>query len=258
VTKTDRIFSADDPLTELLAEIWHEEEVRAANGSAPRNPWTLATDGEKERARERVDLMLVGEVKWSETTPGDRAIWNGRQRGHHAWVRSRTPLRKHLAQQAVRHSLDFSGVNETVSWHLYDTLEVSAETDTRTYRLFGNRNIGNSRLTNLWIPGQTGSEQVIFVSDMFVTLRGVYSEIVRTEALRYLENATAYLSIGEKRCSPEVHLVDLLVDRRPVDMIIPERQTYMVTVQPFRRVTTSETAFDVVFHLDGGMNRPLH
>lgn len=79
----------------------------------------------------RVELVLRGEVRWSESSPGDRAIWS---------VRARDP--ELAADQRYA--------------NYYDTHELPNRWGSAwsSFRMFGNLNIGDSRLTNLQVPGQ--------------------------------------------------------------------------------------------------------
>lgn len=247
---TRQILSSPDPMIELMAERWHDEERAAGNGRAP---WSLLTDEERDAARKRTALVLDGEVKWSETGAGDRAIWSGgRQRSRHAWARAKVALEEIAKRRTTPPSRD---VVDVLWGHLYDTLNVNA--NTYDGRLFQSANIGNTRLTNLYVGGMMPASIDFFAADFYITLRGTHGEAARAEAMNFIDNSTARLMVGEKSQSPEIPLRDLL-DRRPIDCLIRERSSYLVDVRCFSRPTLSETSFDVVFHLDGGLCRSLY
>jgi hypothetical protein len=238
------------PMIELAAEAWHEAERQAGNG---RNPWSNLTEDEKNGARRRAELVLAGEVRWSETGPGDRVIWEGRNGSRRAAQRAKMAL-----QQLNRRT---PGHRDVLWYNWYDTLRIEPgrqHTCPSSVRLFGNANVGSYALTNLQCAGMLSfGDCASFVSDLYVTCR---IDQDPEAAHELLQAARISLIINEKYTMPWTSGAAAALDRCTVDLLIPPRHNVHVVVDyiPYELHTRIKHPLDLVVHLDGAMQRDVY
>ncbi len=197
------------------ARRWYAAEC-AADPKLPQN----LTDGDLYAlAVPRVRQLFAGEVRWSETSPGDKAIWRGRPRD----------------------------VEHTPQWlsscweNVYDTIDLSPNTVNVHTRMFGIENVGNYVRTNMMLAGQICGALTFDVHQM-------YADLSRDLDIR--DRVNAELVIGGRRTGQVTPLRDLAMGL-PVGRTILARQDFYVTLDAFRVVAPLE----VVLHLEGTVMR---
>ncbi len=206
------------------ARLWYSAEC-AADPKLPAN----LTDGDiYALAIPRVRALFAGEVRWSETSPGDKAIWRGRPRR----VQTVPPR-----MGCVEPRLDSRWEN------LYDTVELEPERCARHHTLFGCGNIGNLTLTNMQVAGQLAGALTFDISQM-------YAEISRDLSIR--DAVVAQLVVGGKLIGTW-HLRDLALGV-PIGRTVGERQGFEVRIS--RPVVTEPLT--IVMHLEGPVVRPFY
>jgi hypothetical protein len=240
-----------NPMIEIAAEAWHEAERQAGNG---RNPWSNLSEDERTGARKRAELVLDGEVKWSETGPGDRAIWEGRSGSRRAVMRAKVALSRHARRSDGERS-------DLIWYNWYDTLRIEPgrqHTCPSSVRLFGNANVGNYRDTNLQCAGTLSfGDCAAFVADLYVTCR---IDQEPEAAHEMLQAARIMLIVGEKYVTPWTSGAAAALDRCPVDLLIPPRQNVHVIVDliPSEMSERIKHPLALVVHLDGAVQRDVY
>jgi hypothetical protein len=147
------------------ARIWYAAECAAD----PDLPMKHLTEGDiYALAIPRVRALLAGEVRWSETSPGDKAIWRGRPREvvtTPPWLESR--------------------------WeNLYDTIDLEPDRCSHhDHRLFWNGDIGDDARSNMQTPGQCAGALLFEIHQM-------YAEVSRDLSIH--DQAVVRLAIGRK------------------------------------------------------------
>ena len=249
--------ASDDPLLEVSARIWHEaERIGTGNG---RVEWDHLSDDEKRGARARAAKVMAGEVKWSETGPGDRAIWVGRES---ASGRAGRRAMAALHREALRLGRQCRWT-QCLPWRAYDTLSLEPHKQIHHYtRLFGNYNIGNYFLTNLQIPGQVAfGDNCFFIDEAYVTYRydGAHSDELR----RVIDSAVVSVIIGEQFAAPHLHAGDICVgfhtwsERHGIGKLVRPRQNLSVRIDFYGDTRPVIHPIDIVVHLDGAVTRDL-
>lgn len=192
-----------------MARLWYRMESESPTSGLPPASKMQCSDI-LAIAVPRVEAVLLGEVRWSEASPGDRAIWVGRARN---------------VEEVVR---DLGVASKETMWeNVWDTVVIGSgargvvgvPVPTGTRRIFGNENVGNWRLSNLQCPGQ-------LVARANWEVAQIYAECDRSpdrgEALR------ATLIIGNK-IATSATLSDLLFGH-PVGATVVECQNFMVSI----------------------------
>lgn len=234
---------AINPYIEASAKAWHAAE----HGEGK---WATASERERAEAFTRAQRVLDGEVRWSETGAGDRAIWDGRSsNSRRAKDRATAVLRAIAAERGK--AGDYVDI---IWWKLYDTAHVS-EKDGYQLRLFGNANVGNTSLTDMIMAGAMPHHYDFFASDMYVTLRvsDLSNPGLVKQGMDWIETAVARLMIDHRQFAV-AHVRDLL-DRVPVDVLIRSRSSFEVSIEGYKEAPI--VPFSVVVHLDGALCRSL-
>jgi hypothetical protein len=175
-----------------------------------------------------VKAIFAGEVRWSETSDADKAVWAGRSRGrisasdtHYFWENLWDTAR---IGGVDRHRVDdwrWSPEHRAADGHV---------------KMFQNFNVGAYHLCNLQVGGQ-------LVGDHSMEVHQMYATVDRPPARD--ETILAVLTVGCRRVS-EAHLTDLIVGH-PVGVAIPERQCFAVELV-WRAV---REPIQIVMHLEG-------
>lgn len=219
------------PLSRAVSIWLHAEE--AANPTIS----TMARGDKLALAMPRVRAVFAGEVRWSEASPGDRAVWVGRPR-------------------SPQHIESRHGASVHYWENLWDTLRIGAgATETRhfqrwsecdkpdgTCRMFGNYNIGAWYLCNLQCAGQLVGDHSMDIEQMYATV---------DRALEPGESVGANLLIGTRLVS-QAKLSDLIVGH-PVGLTLPERQNFSVELTWYR----VHSPIQIVVHLEGPSRRAV-
>lgn len=213
-----------DPL-KYAALRWFRAEMES-DPSAPHrihvaDPNRLTISDIYTLAVPRVRKVFEGEVRWSEASPGDRAIWKGRPRD--------IERAKHRGPTGIYQSY----------WHVaYDTIVLSvASIPNWSYRLFGNRNVGNLALSNQQIPGQMGGEDAFVVDQVYASVnRDLTTEDQVSLSFEIGCHALGYLPIRE-------WLLGV-----PIGQVVPPRQNFSAVVMAHREIVTP---LEIVVCLEG-------
>ena len=221
------------PLARAVAIWCHAEE--AANPAIS----TMAIGDKLALAVPRVKAVFAGEIRWSDASPGDRAVWVGR---------SRNPL----------HTRTHDGEYVHYWENLWDTLRIGpGATDHQghfrpqwsecdkpdgTCRMFGNYNIGAWYLCNLQCAGQLVGDHSMDIEQMYATV---------DRALEPDESVFALLHIGTRLAS-QARLTDLIIGH-PVGRTLPERQNLSVELVWHRLILPIR----IVVHLEGPSRRAV-
>ncbi len=223
-------------MTEQHALNWHHAELRAANHTnGDCEPWSNLPEARREEIRDRVKLVLDCEVRRSEMSPGDLAVWFGRTRLIHSeppeqllqyladlWERNKKkrPDDSRLYQPYLRRR------------HWWDCMEFGAIVAEPRTRLFGNRNIGDSNLSNMQVAGCLASDNMSYVRAWYLSL-DADPELIRPLE-QMLCQSTATLHMGDMPQRND-RGIDLWREPQPVDVMVPVRQNMDVTLEFFGR-----------------------
>lgn len=237
-------------------------------------------------ASDHVHRVLAGEVRWSEATPGDKAIWKLRFRDvekYLRWSRRDENIEndevEHVPLPVItpppeppprtanvlagtnapdltpgssgyrgRRGPRLEGVRERLYWNYYDTLTID-ETAPLTTHLFGNTNVGSFWRSNIMVGGQ-------FPGDQTFVINGYWATISDMSAMGWFaDNVLAQIIVGSRPASPPTFGRDLFMGvplmppyGRPY--VVPIRQSYAVRVD-LKDKPPAGMAFDMTFHLDG-------
>jgi hypothetical protein len=270
-----------NPLFAQLALDWLQAEV-AHNPAEWKD--RLLDKGAMSVAVDRVYQVLAGEVKWSEASPGDKAIWKSRVEDVPLFLRTwhrngrAVPIATNEAMDDLLALARLPGepgdglpppeafenpgsYRERTWWNYYDTWEsVGVVTQTRpskhTAKLFDNTNVGQRFLTNL----QTGHQ---FPHDDTFVMLCVYATVSTIEALHWgASRIRVEFLIGDRQCLPDLFLRDLfrgveLVTPTKRPLIIPVRQRFGATVHLKESPPNDHPPFDLTFHFEGLRTRQI-
>lgn len=223
----------NDPVSRA-AFVWYAAECDA-NPALPKAR-TMTPGDVLAIAVPRVMKVFEGEVRWSETSPGDKAIWKGRPRDIELFERREGRTR------VIGHN----------DWlNIYDTIEMGPDDEPvrhpgmrgqrhhRSVRMFGNVNIGNGELTNMQVAGQLGHDTKFEVHQAYAVVN---------RPLRADDDIFLTMVVG---CQPvhagPLHLREW-IHGIPVGMIIPVRQNFSCTVEAYREV---KKTLEIVVHYEG-------
>ncbi len=255
-----------DPMTMTLVNGWLEDEREAGS-----------LDGLDESqlvdiALDRVRMVIGGEVRWSEATPGDKAIWRGRARdvtrfdrrwraheGHHdplgdgartGGIAGRRDQRQvERAERRFHVFWDTTAVNED---GFYSPWQGPESPGMNSLRLFGNANVGNLRLTNMQVAGQMPGDQSFYVAEMYATATDFDGLVA------IADRAFATFIMGMQP-QTQVALREL-VHGVPVRLVIPTRQNFSVLLDLFTSPVIKRRfdPFELSIHLEGILQRPVY
>jgi hypothetical protein len=204
-------------MTEQQAVSWYVAECRTGSLITNLVPlWSELPEARREEIRRRVEDVLRGEVRRSEMSLGDLAVYFGRYR-----LLETAPPDKFSKDRASRRMV------------LYDSLEFGGVVPARnSTRLFGNANIGDYNRTNLEVPGQLASDQSFYIAGWHVVASDDSELLPHLE--RMLVDGMATLWLGDRPQTMR-KLVELWREPCPVEQILPIRQTFNVVVDFFGR-----------------------
>lgn len=205
--------------------IWYCAE-RRADPSLPAYSEGLAEGDLIARALPRVVAVFSGEVRWSEASAGDKAIWRGRPRdiesfqGHQGWA-----------------------VKSSVEWlNLFDTVTLGPRSPQHSHRMFGCANVGNYFWTNLQVPGQLPGGRWFQVDQVYA---------VPSRMLAPGEEVVLTLNVGWRIAHSALPLREWMLGV-PVGKRIPPRECFSVTIDQKGEISTP---LIIVVHLEGTTSR---
>lgn len=198
---------------------------------------TMAMGDRLALAVPRVKAVFAGEVRWSEASPGDRAVWVGRSR----YTSMRESMDENY-QYYWENQWDTARLGPGVTDQTIHHQWADHDQDHGCVYMFGCRNIGYWHLCNQQTGGQLVGDHSMEIVQMYATVdRGLDAG----------ELVTAELIIGHKIVS-QATLADLVIGH-PVGQHLPSRQGYSVRLA-WDRITRPIT---VVVHLEGPSQRAL-
>lgn len=213
-------------MTEQQAISWYTAEVRGVDTA---DDWFALTDTERTRIRTRVDLVLQGEVRRSEMTAGDLAIYFGRYRTVEAslpkeWLENLKAEENGWRKGAGRPLICDYETRRDVLW---DCLGLIHDTP-QTTNLFRSAPIGNLNLTNLQVPGQLGADQSALFHGWHVTVNKEPTPIMESA----FAESVVTLWLGDQ---PQANrrLVELWREPWTLSTYLPPRQMFRVSVEWF-------------------------
>lgn len=272
----------DSPLIAKLALEWLRAEHAARVAETGEN--FVPSEDELAIAQDRVFQVCMGEVRWSECGPGDKAIWKGRMRDverfEQMWrtsprlVKNRDELDAADEREEARRRLNYPGpqgrgvrtpfdqaledqsrsrrrvVRRHAVW--YDTVGFQRTGNRISTRLFGNENIGNFFLTNLQVPGRLASDQTAIILSFSVSVSSM-------AALRWAADHVAITFImGEMPNGPGPMFVRDLFMGIPLlqPITVPVRQTVSAQVNVCGLTADAGLPdgidpFTLTFHMEG-------
>lgn len=252
------------PMYEQLAMNWYHAERAVTDPS-----WSDITEARREQIRKRVKDILDGEVRRSECSKGDLAIWHGRYRvpAMPEWFRERAEAQ--AAERLAGHTRRGGPrpVPPLKDYHLfgtYDCLEVDAECSERTY-LFANRNIGHAFKSNLQVAGILAPYGEAVVTGWHASteadsdLVGVLEDV--------FDRAMASLVVGDRELS-RTPLLELWREPRPIVVDVMERQSFRAEIafeaEALKRLKKAllgrdyeRGLFRIYLHVEGWRTREL-
>ncbi len=189
----------------------------------------------------RVMAVLGGEVRWSEASPGDKAIWVGRPRNI-ALFHERADWTNFWDTICIG-----PGEMGLAPWRLSDPLGRTASGWVRMFgtasgwvRMFGNYNVGNWWLCNMQVAGQLPCDQFFHVEQMYAHTDRLPDT---TEAI------TLSLVVRNKQVAAS-HIQDAIAGH-PCGLVIAPRDDFGVRVD-WTRVVRPIT---IRVHLEGVTSR---
>lgn len=223
--------------------MWDELAIRWYN--AEKDPshvqWQVLPERRKEEIRRRVKLVLEGEVRRSECSPGDLVVWLGR---------FRSPLRPPDPANWPGADRDDtpSGRPRMRRWAWYDSLELGPKLVT-SQRLFNGHNVGYLDRSNLQLAGQL-SPDGFHIQLVWLTL--AVDEDREKPLLDLLTSGMVIYCIGDHPAF-QMKAYDLWKDPHPVDLFVPTRQHFNVEID-FYRSEGPKKGLDWV-HYDSSLER---
>lgn len=196
-------------MQEQLAMNWYYADFRGKGIQEDPPSWLNLTEARRNEIKARVELVLTGEIRRSEMSPGDRAVYFGRYR----FLEQQPPSRERDLQRTV--------------W--WDCLEFKRINTSNI--LFGVGNVGNWELSNLPIGGMISSY------DQAAYLCGWYLSICNEPELAHdvehlFSNAVASVIIGDLPVADR-RLLDLYREPQPLTITVPKRRSFGVRVEFF-------------------------
>lgn len=280
-------------MNDLIAKLaleWLRAEKLAVEGTDDAD--TLAKNHDAIAiATDRVYRILAGEMKWSETGAGDKAIWRGRfrdvERFEAAWKVKDDQAAHDEAPQPVRPTPSrpgyvpnypsplptFNPPSSTVRarrdieraqhrlaadrterrwWNWYDTLQFGAHHG-RAFIQASQRMFNNTNYGNWTLCNLEIPGQL--APDNEARMHGCYVSSTSLEGLLLFSQARFHISVGEHPATPPMFVRDLVmgvVFRVPIK--IPRRQNMHVTFETQPSVIDRAyelEPFDLTFHIDG-------
>lgn len=170
----------------------------------------------------RVRRVFAGEVRWSEASPGDKAVWIGRPRD----------VAKFLTAESA--------------WaNFYDTVDLVPGEEPGARHLFDNTNVGDFSRTNLQIAGMAYG--CGYGHHVYFDILQMYA--ITSRPLAPDDNVVVTMVIGTKVWAMStLHFAILGV---PVTVKIPPRQDFKVIVDKFEHRTRLAGPLTVRVHLEG-------
>jgi len=170
----------------------------------------------------RVRRVFAGQVRWSEASAGDKAVWIGRPRD----------VAKFLTAESA--------------WaNFYDTVDLVPGAEQHSFRMFGNANVGNFFLTNLQCAGTPygyglGYDVDFDISQMYaVASRPVTADDTLVVDLIVGAGTAATMVLGD------------LIAGWPLSVAVPARKNFSVRVHKSEYRTRLAGPLTVRIHLEG-------
>lgn len=285
-----------NPLFAQLAIDWIEAERKA-------NPteWPVSgrpTKDEMSVAVDRIYQVMSGEVKWSEASPGDKAVWKSRVENiamfERSWRKDGTSIKRKpgdgvasemdelmgLARPPDGETIDpynqvaprpparrgqtggprLEGVRERLWWNFYDTLPGIDHTTPQTERLFGVAM--GPRIGRIFLTNMYQAGQL--PGDQTFIILGLYISISSLEALHWAADRVGVtFVIGDRPQLPFLFVRDLfrgvpLVTPKARPLIIPVRQSFGATVDFKEKPPQGMDPFDLTLHIEGLQTRDVY
>lgn len=175
--------------------------------------WSDLTQGRRDEIRTRCELLLSGEIRRSEMTVPDKAIYFGPHRSEQGCpeVIWRAAEKKRIMAKRFEY------------WDCY-----RFDNPQRLSHLFGNANVGNLSETNIQVGEYFPGNQITAVQSWWLSVDLEPSEVRPWE--RLISDAFATFRVGDRplACTP---LHDLFRGPKPLQFVIPERQNYNVGIE---------------------------
>jgi hypothetical protein len=238
----------------LAMRWWHLDQLSV---SEPEMLWAKVSQDDKNATRNRVYELLNGEIPRSQMSEADRLVVIGRRRCDDdlgEWAKKINDAEPPALLE----------VRET-TWHnWWDSLPGPS---CRPYygspnkpiqqcsRLFGNANIGNLNLTNLYVAGQLCGDHVAFIRYWYIQTSVTPDNADALEEA--FHNSVATLTIGNKPYS-QFHLSELFYDAQQVDLFLPTRQNFGVEISLYgdaQNILNRLLKTPLVVHLEGAEQR---
>jgi len=282
----------DSPLISKLALEWCRAEHLARVARGDDTGGFVPHDEELAIASDRVFQVCMGEVRWSDCGPGDKAIWKGRMRDverfEQMWRESPRPRENVAAhmdaedERAERDRMNYPGAGGRGP-------QTPAEAEeARRPRGQGNRRLGiGPRLVGAhqrqwfnWYDTlevkRSGNSYRLFnnknvgqlflcnldmpgtlAHDSTVVITSLYVSISSMAALRWAaDNIQVQWIVGDKPATPRMFVRDLFMGiplLRPI--VVPIRQNVGVNVDLRSAPPDDVELFDLTVHADGLITR---
>lgn len=216
-------------MIDKLALIWYSEESKSEESKGkgslgslcPKElqlkppTWFELTERRRDAIRDRVKLVLDGEVRKSEMSSGDLAIYRGRIR-----CIEDCPL--------VRQKENGAGfrIIERRRFNYWDCVNLTADYTSSSIRLFGYSNIGRFVDTNMQVAGHLCSSAVFSWTYIEMPWEGLPSK----EVEYFLENSIMTLCTGDHPVFSR-RLIDLIEPQATGGVFLPIGQTFDVRLE---------------------------
>jgi hypothetical protein len=206
-----------------------------------KRPFLELSKPERVAIWDRVRAVLAGEVRRSEATVADLAIWHGRPRVGKPEMQPPLDVGKPLDEddtQPARPRTKLTGprlhgVKERRWHHYWDTVSLRNLCEPeRSWRLFGNANVGYLQLSNMQLGGMFPVDQTFLISSWYLSLSAIpqeYEDLLMTA----LHESIVTLNIGD-RPMQQFPALDLFLEPRQVDCFVPPRQNFSVEILSMR------------------------
>ena len=217
-------------IQEDLARYWYESEW---NGNPPRRFEDLSPQVVAE-IRLRIASLYSGEIKTTEL--GDVAVFAGKLRPRTIWdchqiiypsieeVRGEKRRREAWEKKPAPKEPFMHRVKERQIANWYDTLQIGHRWHSINTDLFGRRNLGQTRLTNMVVAGALSADQTSHLLSVRL-VEDLPTKDIKDMVARTLSTGVLTLSVGERPIGI-YNMLDLQRNEQPLNQIVPPRQTF--------------------------------
>ncbi len=204
-------------------------------------------------ARDRAIAVVSGEVKWSEASPADRAVWSSRARMPAMVLLNEEREREEVERAAPIHMRGKVRKDDRsqIYWNYWDTL-VFDDRLQRTTRMFGWQHIGDTRRTNMQVQNMLASGNSFRALNFYARIQWPAPD----DAMPW--NAVFTFMVSQSPWA-QGKLRDLLVGI-PCDVIIPPRAEFSVVAESYdalQRLGVRAPALEIEIHLEGVLSRSI-